>query len=331
MSSSDTNHGLFLMQITSAISSISCLITIYIIYKKKILNSSYNYFILYITISDFLSSASLVIGSDSISGSPLCFFQGFTNNVFTLSSFFWSTAISYEVWAIVRNVDSRIDDVISYKSKLLHLICWGLPILITLIPTIFTKTSFSNDDFTPGWCFYSDNGETDSILFWFFFEFYLWFVVCVFLMFFCISLSIFRLKSVYKGKNSSLNLLCFRLFLFPLVIVICWLEPFIGDIYFIINYNQSPQTIWIYLAYILPSLQGLLSVIIFFVMNYDFSKWSNWNNDNYINSYEKDENEDHISFLTSSNIHYLYSNSDNNSLNIQINDSCSIYSSNSSF
>lgn len=269
-------HGVTYMRISSIISIFSCSIAIYIMYKNNYLKTTYNNLILYVTISDLLGAFFLLIGSNSQSGSVLCYVQGMGSNYFQLTSFFWTSIISVEVWSIVKNSSYKFDSTLE-KSKRVHLLCWGIPFIVTMLPIVSESTTYTNDDFTVGWCgFYSDSNKKSAIVFWFFFGFYIWFILCALVMVTCIILSIYRLRVVYKGLNASLNMLSIRLSLFPIIILFCWTLPMIGDLNSLISvdYDDKDNELIVYLSYILPSLQGLLSVIAFFIMNRDFKEWN---------------------------------------------------------
>jgi len=72
-------------------------------------------------------------------GTPLnhsssCYFEGIVTNVFTLSSVFWCVLITFLLNTIVNK--ARPFEI----KKWMHLLCWGLPVLLTLLP--FTKTNY---------------------------------------------------------------------------------------------------------------------------------------------------------------------------------------------
>ena len=106
--------------------------------------------VFYVAVNDLMASIGMALGP-SENGSPECWYQGMSSTGNYLSSVFWTALITYQVYEVVVN-EGKVVKSLYYA----HIICWGLPILLTLLP--LTTNTYSNPDDENTWCFV---GECD--------------------------------------------------------------------------------------------------------------------------------------------------------------------------
>ena len=97
--------------------------------------------IFYVSLNDIVASVGVALG-DTTSGSVACWIQGLTTNYNYLSSIFWTVVLSYDLFSIIKS-SKPIKD-----HRLCHLLCWCLPLLLTLLP--LTTNTISTPKETPG-------------------------------------------------------------------------------------------------------------------------------------------------------------------------------------
>jgi hypothetical protein len=162
-----------------------------------------------------------------------------------------------------------------------HLICWGIPILVTfLILTTNTFGCANDDDSTECWCWISDRSNSPrwTNQFWVFFSFYLWvwFSLLVYVAIFIFVL--FNLQRMTGTVEKSIvgvrSILIRTLIGYPVIIIICWAMSSFYDIYITIN-PESPllsDPILLIVYTCLPALQGTLTAGLFIFSHYSSMK-----------------------------------------------------------
>ena len=106
---------------------ISAVIFSIILFKKTVWKRYYIRLIFYVQASDFLATLGYSIGIQH-DGTFGCYFQAFMTNHFALSSVLWTLCIVYQLYIVVIYL-KKIED-----ERILHIICWGMPFLISLLP-----------------------------------------------------------------------------------------------------------------------------------------------------------------------------------------------------
>lgn len=69
---------------------------------------------------------------------------GIVTNYNYLVSIFWTTVLTYDLTRTIR-MEQGIKEF-----RYMHIVCWGLPLLSTLLP--LTTNTYSNPE-NSGWCF----------------------------------------------------------------------------------------------------------------------------------------------------------------------------------
>lgn len=128
----------FYEHLFGSISGFSCLLVVltYILFKD-IRNLRYIELGTYVAINNLIGSLGLAIGRQK-NKSLGCVFQVITTNANYLSAIFWVVIITYQVWLVV------IYGKILKNMLICHIICWILPIILTLLPLM--NTTYANTD-----------------------------------------------------------------------------------------------------------------------------------------------------------------------------------------
>ena len=277
-----------LMRIGSSITLISCLL-ILLVYKfsNKLKNKSYNKIICYIAISDILTSIGGLLGI-SKSGSIKCYIQTLLTNIFPLSSIFWTTIISYILYSIIKSSKLNNKDITSYFW--IHCFCWGLPLLVTLLPlTTETYGTFNGED---GWCFLEPgvNSPSWTYQFWIYISFFGWVYLSLFIYFILI-LYIFYYITYSSSSTSSrststhsistpsitspinsiattqlINKILSKLIWYPIIIFFSWCVITLYILWDAYDPSSSilQNQLFIYFTFTVPLFSGFLTSLAFF-------------------------------------------------------------------
>lgn len=249
------------MIITGSISSIMCCIGIFILlYSSLLRKQSYNQIILYITISDLITSIGVSFGLCK-DRSILCWIQTILTGIGPLCSISWATILLIIVYQNLHKSFYR-NNHISIQT---HLVCWLFPIILTLLPLTTNRFGCVDEEYC--WCFLADrkNSPSWTQLFWIYACFYFWvwaaligYLVC-FLYLLCQSRSDF---------NNQLHYFILRKLIgYPIIIFLCWSVTSVRDISFYIDpnnqiINSQPFSL---LFNTLPGVQGTLTVSLFLI------------------------------------------------------------------
>mmetsp|Transcript_9043 Transcript_9043/g.8068 ORF Transcript_9043/g.8068 Transcript_9043/m.8068 type:complete len:347 (+) Transcript_9043:56-1096(+) len=216
----------------------------------------------YIAISNILESICNLMGNP-IDGSPACWIEGIGSNIFFISSIFWTVILNYIIYCIVAGKPIHI----TYK---MHIICWGLPTLVTLLPLI--NTTFGAPDGL-GWCWIVPTTTSPqwALLFWYTVSYSFWIWLCLFLniVMFIVIYSYGQSNTV--NTKNDINNVIFKLMLYPPVIIICWGITTVQDT-INISYDFSGSENYLYMVDVLPCLQGALTAIVFWYTMTDVRK-----------------------------------------------------------
>ena len=251
------------MQIPGIFSIIGCLmiITVYLAYPSLRCKRHIE-LVFYVALNDLVASVGACFGF--VESGWQCSFQSFSTTYNYLVSMFWSVVISYQLYVIVGQGDFSKD------LQFAHMICWILPLILTLIP--LSTSSYGLEDDNWGWCYLiSKPGFSNEwLLLWSFIGFYMWVWLCIAAIALLFCLVIHRLR-----RQNSFSLLfsenLYRLGLYPLVFIICWGIPSFISIYRLIRHDESePSTQFRTLdgiSHILPPSQGFWLSLLFFYNN----------------------------------------------------------------
>ena len=199
-----------------------------------------------VTINDLIASLGFSMGK-SPNGSFQCTFQAFTSCFNYLSSLFWCTVISLEV-SVYKSIMSKLVNkylvcqqvwaslhienrrVTPNKIILVHCICWGIPLLVTLLPLTTNTYGKTNED--APWCFIGTRAGSPSwgILVWDLCSFFIWLWLVLILNMWLITSIIYRLKTI-TNTNQIVNWQVANLCLYPIVAILCWTPATIIDVF----------------------------------------------------------------------------------------------------
>ena len=247
---------------TSVFSCAGSLVIILIfIFFPSLRKKTYIEIVFYSAISDFAGAISTSFG-ELQDNTALCWAQGFMSNWFPLSSVFWTVAVTYLMYAII--VTAKPFEV----TPTLHLICWGFPLLVALLPMTTNRYGAVGG---VNWCFIQDRADSPSWgrTFWTFMSFYAWIALCLIIIIIIISLvshhamklhAATRHISISTKRTSGVN----KLWLYPVVILLCWLVPAFTDIYETLVISPYPlQAQADAAALVIPLTQGFFTSVIF--------------------------------------------------------------------
>lgn len=260
MASHSDKYSLIIPGIISSISSFLILFTCIFLFPelKKL---RYIELVLYVSINDFIASVAMSLGP-SKDGSAACWFQGLSSNFNFISAVFWATVISYQVYLVV------LHGTILKDLTLIHYICWGIPLLMTILPlSTDTYGTYDNDN----WCFIKKESNSKhpwTELFWAIMSFYIWVWLAIIFNFFMIgsiSWKLYKMREIPDIIWDSF----IKLSLYPVVISICWIPASIVDM---LAYTQGlpNNNEWNSISLfstVLSISQGFFFACIFFTLN----------------------------------------------------------------
>lgn len=111
--------------------------------------------ILMLGLSDVFYGLGSVVGS--VHDGPLCYYQAVSRVLFGLTSLYWSTSLAVTLHLVVLREKSHLE----WRMWPYHLVCWSLPIILTLVP-IFTDEL---GDIGP-YCWIKPTGRLSRLLFY---------------------------------------------------------------------------------------------------------------------------------------------------------------------
>eukprot|EP01032_Pedospumella_encystans_P010173 gene10173-11911_t len=176
--------------------------------------------ILYMSISDLGLNFVSAFGYPA-DGSALCWIQGLLATYFTIASWFWTTMLAFRVYSMIRYGSCKLTLVN------MHLIAWGVPALLTLLP--LTTTDYGRGDGSLEWClFTARKGFPLWVMdFWSYITFFIWLFICFGLMI------AWQLIIQCKFQQSALQPVISRtygkVYLYPVAMIFCWVLNLICD------------------------------------------------------------------------------------------------------
>ena len=208
---------------------------------------------------DFLqpTAAELDYMESSNTVSTECYVQAIGNSIFELASVLWTTAIAATLYMFI--FLRMTSDAVESKLKYMFLFCYGLPLILGLLPLI-------NNAYGPSgaWCWIKTNAGFE---YWQFIQFYgpLW-IAIIFNTF--VYVRTWRLlRRIYETSNGNdetyqrLRGVMQRLQMYPFILIIVWLFASINRLY----EAFSPGGNQIFALYLLQracsSSQGLLNAL----------------------------------------------------------------------
>lgn len=249
-----SEQSLSLMMTACSVASVACsaLVVFSFIRFEELQKLRFVELVFYVMVNTMMASVGTALGVVE-SGSAACWFQGLSTNANFLSSAFWTATIAYQLTHI-RRKGKVLEDL-----RYFHLLNWGLPIVMALLPLTTNTYAQSN-----GWCFIGESAASPAwgLLAWTLLSFYLWQWLCILATLYLL-LSIYissRDEVVHSIFKSSIN----KLACYPLVYLLCWIPASLSDFHRRSNggrYVSDAETI---IGTLLPCLQGVLLTALFF-------------------------------------------------------------------
>jgi len=247
-----------IMTVVSSVSIAFCLPVILTALLPALRDQVYIQVVVYIQISNLLAAIGTVYGYVP-ARSLACTFQGILASLFPLASVFWTTFISYLVYRLLLH-DHLVE--IDYKT---HLVCWGLPIILTFLPYINATYSTTDD----GFCEYVPNAEGSIFWseFWYWFGFYVWIWFGI-----IISLLMYLVVIIYSGRlrreeGINYSVIIRKLFMYPLILIISWLLSTVLDGAFAAGSDLACYNLLLMLTNGFICSQDSLTSLYFFYVN----------------------------------------------------------------
>ena len=237
------------------------LVCVTVLIFPELRNLRYVELVLYVTINDLFASTGIALGPTQ-NGSFGCWYQGITTNFNYLAAIFWTVIITYQVWLVV------FKGIIIKDLTYAHAICWGIPLIVTLLP--LSTSTYANPDDEADWCFVAETSYSPnwSQLFWFIAAFYgwIWLAMIANVAFIAsIVYRFYRMQIVPNQVRSTVR----KLLLYPIIITICWSLSACNDMYTTLHPepNSAKWNVFRGVANILSIAQGFLFAVVFFSMN----------------------------------------------------------------
>eukprot|EP00300_Choanocystis_sp_HF-7_P036623 c52489_g1_i1.p1 GENE.c52489_g1_i1~~c52489_g1_i1.p1 ORF type:complete len:322 (+),score=30.15 c52489_g1_i1:72-1037(+) len=188
-----------------------------------------------------LFASQLLTSLGSLAGEPedtsfACWFQGIVTNVFTLSSLMWAVIVTF---LLLRSATHVLRTVQRLRIFWVGVICYGIPVLVTLLPLINSTYGAPPPD-QIGWCWVVATDRTPSwgLNFWYWGSYYAWVWLCfawIFAMLMVITAVYMRMRLANRRSVSTLGSLILSLTGYPIAIVLAWFPAACYDFY---TYNK---------------------------------------------------------------------------------------------
>jgi hypothetical protein len=146
----------------------------------------------------------------------LCSLQAFLIHYFELCSLFWTFVVSSVIFRIIYYLPGY-----NPFTLITHVLCWGLPLLLTLLPLSTGSYGHRDTEHGLGLCFLKDT-------FWIWFSFYLFYWLSVLISLALLIAIIYKLSAVYLMLQARffhmtiISRCLLRLLWFPLIPLVLW-------------------------------------------------------------------------------------------------------------
>lgn len=212
------------IQIASIISVVlSGLVALTLTLFQNLRKKLYMQIIALISLSDLIGNIAYTTTFRPENGNWWCSAQGFFNLYFYPASWMWTTVLMYFLYSLA--VSGRM----AIREATLHLFCWGLPLLVSLL--YLTTNTYGRSSSTESYevCIISGNPLSSEI--WHLTTYYgLWVI--------CIGYMIGMYWRIRYLKSADLieyippfNFAMEALQLYPLAMVLCWFPHFLATLF----------------------------------------------------------------------------------------------------
>ncbi len=212
--------------------------------------------ITFISVSDFIGNLPYTTMHRPGNGTWRCGLEGFFNLYFYPVSWMWTTMLAYFLYSLA--TDGKLP-----LSKLrIHIICWGLPLVFTLL--ILTTNPYGREESfgTTTVCTYGGNHVSGFL--WHLLTYYGLWVVCVA----CMGVMYWRIIDIRKNKTAVnlpiLKLAMESLQLYPVIMFLCWFARVVSACLQFAGYRYVGDSAFVAFSDVCKILHGLFAACIFF-------------------------------------------------------------------
>lgn len=240
------------------LSVVSCMFSLTIMMTyfafKDMRKKSFMKFIFYISLSDFFMNVTSAFGFPN-TGTALCWIQAIGENYFALASWFWTTALSYSIFSIIKNGKRP------FKMWHAHMICWTLPAILTALP--LTTDTYGASDVDTQWCLIISRPSSAPWMtpFWSYAAFFAWLFLCIALMIYWTYIIYYRTHFQNVVMNDIVKKSYDKVSLYPVAMVLCWALNYCC----ITVLSNQDTPLLVFLSMIFGISYGIATAIIFMI------------------------------------------------------------------
>lgn len=176
-------------------------------------------------------------------------------NYFAIASWFWTTVLSYSIFCVISK--GRI----WFKLWQARVLCWTLPLIITLLP--LSTSNYGSGTPDAQWCLVVSRGNNpvDILIFWSYASFFFWLFLSIFLM------TLWGWIIHFQHGGSVLSPLIKqtyrKVWLYPVAMTVCWLLN-----YFLVNVDpEQASTLLVGLSMLFGISYGIFTALIYILNN----------------------------------------------------------------
>lgn len=243
------------LQTVALISILSSASVILTLFFKGLREKLFMRIIAFISFSDLIANIPYASERRPDDDTPLCTLSAFFNIYFYPAGWLWTAVLMLLLYSLATT------GKLPFSRVLLHLVCWGVPLVLALLNFAFGKSQSQQNKFAFDICLLG--GTTREIFIYHMVSYYGLFLVCIMAMMF-MYWNISRIdKSEIKSRFPSFKEAKNTLQLYPLALVVCWVPHFIT----ILCADFAPfegLNEFFFVADILKILHGSVTAVIFF-------------------------------------------------------------------
>lgn len=221
--------------------------------------------IMYMSLAELLMNVTSMMGFPE-DGSFLCWLQGLLQVAMAISSWLWATVLSFMIYRIV------INGRFKFNMPVAHLLCWGLPVVLALLPLTTSRYGAAEVDYQ--WCVMVPRAGAPvwAVTFWSYASFFFWLFLCSALMLSWIILAYHRLVWQRSALTDIVIQTYDRVWVYPLLMICCWILNYV-----VVEFSDPPSALSVYLSMIFGVVNPVFSSVVFFCQNVEIrSRWQNY-------------------------------------------------------
>jgi hypothetical protein len=251
------NPYLISLQIASIISVISSgIVLLTFVLFSDLRKKLFMQIITFISLSDFIGNLPYTTVYRPPNGDFLCSLEGFANLYFYPVSWLWTTMLAYFLYSLATV------GKLPFSKLRIHILCWGLPLVSTLLMLILNPYGKESDWGNTTVCTYGGNKESGFI--WHLITYYGLWIICVIsmgVMYWCID----RIRASGTAVNLPiLRLAMNSLQLYPVIMFVCWLPRVFTSCIQFANWEFTGFRQLDLISDVFKILHGLFAALVFF-------------------------------------------------------------------